>query len=120
LKDGDGNSIDIFYVDELLSPAGNPVRALAYPTDRNATGNAAYARFIVVGPTRSVLSIAHEPMHILLNRGHRTDPSTALFHPTSNKAVNGTKRIGPYPDAAAGNVGNGDTVTIRAATETLP
>ena len=34
--------------------------------------------------------------------------------------VGGTKRIGPYPQAATAGVGNGDTTTIRGNAENLP
>ena len=32
----------------------------------------------------------------------------------------GTKRIGPYPDAASANIGNSDTEEIRDHAEALP
>ena len=68
------------------------------------------------------LSLAHEIMHILLNAEHRLgEPNTALFKVTSvNTDVAGTKRIGPYPDAATAGVGNSDTATIRSVAEALP
>lgn len=73
-------------------------------------------------------------MHILLNIFHRPgEPGTALFHgnTSSNKDVSGTKRIGPYPDAAVATytpmpgltihgIGNSDTTIMRANVETLP
>ncbi len=64
-------------------------------------------------------------MHILLNHFHRVspyDPDTALFRggTTLSKAVGGTKRIGPYPDAASASVGNNDTHDIRQTAENLP
>jgi len=58
-----------------------------------------------------------------LNKGHRTlEPFTALFRTNTEatKVVWGTKRIGPYPDAATSNVGNDDTTTMRTNAETLP
>lgn len=67
--------------------------------------------------------MAHEIMHVLLNRGHRNlEPVTALFYSPSalNKAVYGKKRIGPYPQSTAANVGDGDTTTMRTNAETLP
>ena len=39
---------------------------------------------------------------------------------TLGQSVNGTKRIGPFPDAANAGVGNGDTSTIRSHAESLP
>jgi hypothetical protein len=39
--------------------------------------------------------------------------------PSAEKAVDGTKRIGPNPGAAS-SVGVGDTATIRGNAETLP
>ncbi|MDA1142440.1 MAG: hypothetical protein O3B01_28075, partial [Planctomycetota bacterium] len=121
-KDNDADSIDFLYVDELKSPAGNNVRATAYRKGSNQTGNPEGQSFVVMGPTRGVLSVAHEPIHIMLDSSHRgaDEPNTALFHPTTTNAVNGTKRMGPYPDAANANVGNADTTNLRASAESLP
>jgi hypothetical protein len=124
--DADNNTVDFMYVPDLNDGLGNAVRATAYRAGRNSTGNPAFQNFVVVGPTRSELSVAHELMHILLNISHRLsgtgawlDATTALFHGTTTKAVDGTKRIGPYPAAASG-VGNDDTTTIRNNAEQLP
>ena len=92
----------------------------------NGTGNSAYQGFVLVASTKGPFTVAHELMHILLNETHivarNNEPSTALFHsPTSStNTVPATKRIGPYPDAAAVNVGNNDTGTIRPKAEALP
>lgn len=124
--DADNNTVDFMYVPDLNDGLGNAVRATAYRAGRNATGNARFQNFVVVGPTRGELSVGHELMHVLLNISHRMsaggawlDATTALFHGTTTKAVDGTKRIGPYPAAAAG-VGNDDTTTIRNNAEQLP
>ena len=74
--------------------------------------------------------LPHELMHILLNSPLRTppgnssislDPDTAIFTfpagPT--KSVIGTKRIGPYPDAAQAEQGQNDSKTMRDNSETL-
>jgi hypothetical protein len=119
LKDADANSVDIFYVDTIT----NTPRAVSYPAVRNLTANANAKNFVVVSRGATVLSLAHEMMHILLNSPHRAnEPATSLFRggTTPSKAVNGTKRIGPYPQAAAVGVGNGDTTTVRTAAESLP
>ncbi|MBP9225459.1 MAG: hypothetical protein KBF76_16430 [Verrucomicrobiales bacterium] len=124
--DADNNTVDFLYVPDLNDGLGNGVRATAYNAWRNGTGIAAFKNFVVVGPSRSELSVAHEMMHILLNLPHRMsaggawlDPDTALFHGTNSKAVHGTKRIGPYP-ATGSSVGNDDTTTIRTNSEQLP
>src|SRR5262249_18023307 len=67
--------------------------------------------------------LPHELMHILLNAGHRRgEPNTALFNvrPEQGADVDAAKRIGPYPDAAAAQVGNDDTFIIRRAALKLP
>jgi hypothetical protein len=86
---------------------------------------------VIAGRLINDLSLAHELMHVLLNVDHDargTEPQTALFHPaagsipsvTPAKAVNSSKRIGPYPDADAAGVGIDDTRIMRANVETLP
>jgi hypothetical protein len=119
LKDANPNTVDIFYIDQIT----NVPTATSYPTVRNATGNAAANNFVVTSVGANVFSLAHELMHILLNSPHRpNEPPTSLFRggTTPNKSVGGTKRIGPYPQAAAAGVGNNDTTTIRNSAETLP
>ena len=119
LKDSNPNTVDIFYVDTITTVP----TATSYPTVRNRTGNAAAQNFIVTSRTANVFSLAHEFMHILLNSPHRpNEPPTSLFRggTTPNKSVGGTKRIGPYPQAAAAGVGNADTTTVRNSAETLP
>jgi len=120
LKDADDDSVDMFYVDEITIA---DVRAVSYGVARNNTGNPAGDNFIVIsGTERQVLTAAHECMHILLNEPDRPNaPGTSLFKSgtTVDKRVDGTKRIGPYPDAATSGVGNGDTDTIRDHAEVL-
>ncbi len=127
-KDSDANTIDVFYVDvfssAMIALVGD--RARAYPSFL-AGGNSLYPNNIAVASTASgggfPNTFAHEVLHILLDDAHRAnEPDTALFKggTTTSKAVNGTKRIGPYPDAAAAGVGNGDTSTIRGHAEALP
>lgn len=127
-KSADPNSIDIFYVQTLffgLHGALVPVPGTSYPAFRNNTGDNHFQNFIVV-PSRAagrrVFTTAHEIMHILLNQAHRNgEPGTALFHPTApHRGPNSTKRIGPYPDANALNVGGRDTQQLRDNVETLP
>ena len=124
--DDDNNSVDFVYVPDLNNGFGISVKATTYNANRNATGNAKFQNFVVLGPTRTDLSVAHELMHVLLNIPHRVTPNnefldatTALFRRTTTKAVAGTKRIGPYPAAASG-VGNDDTTKIRSKAEQLP
>jgi hypothetical protein len=117
LKNGDPNTVDIFFVDTIT----NSPRAESYPRARNNTANAADKNFIVVSSAATALTLGHEMMHILLNSPHRAnEPNTALFRGTPTKVVGGTKRVGPYPGAAAVGVGNADTTTIRNNAETLP
>lgn len=127
-KDGDVNSIDVFYVPHITD---NSSLAQAYPRARNQTSphNHWFQNFIVMGPGAVLLTLSHEIMHILLNAPHRTDqqgtfldPTTALFHPVavSGIPVRGPKRIGPYPDAKAKGVGEDDTYVIRSNAEQLP
>ncbi len=118
-KDGDSNSIDIFFVKHIV-----PAVAIAYYSSQNKTGNPALSNFIVISSDAvRPFTVAHEIMHILLNQGHRNlEPSTALFYsPTSQfKTTAGKKRIGPYPQSKTNNVGDDDTTTMRANAETLP
>jgi hypothetical protein len=119
LKDADANSLDLFYVDTIT----NTPRAVSYPAVRNLSADPNAKNFVVTSRGATVLSLAHEIMHILLNSPHRAnEPNTALFRggTTPNKSVGGTKRIGPYPDASAVGVGNADTTTIRGVAEALP
>ena len=128
LKDADANSIDVFYVQNFSAPAIALVgtRGRAYPS-LLAGGNALYPNNVIVGSGAAgggdPHNLAHEIMHILLNAFHRAgEPLTAVFrgNTTLSKAVGGTKRIGPYPDATTAGVGTGDTGTIRGNTEALP
>lgn len=51
------------------------------------------------------------------------DPVTAIFFPgnwPNDDVTASNKRIGPYPDATAANVGQGDTKTMRDNAEILP
>ena len=123
-KDGNANTVDIFYVPDFdaatVALVGN--RARAYPSSFSG-GSAIYRNNILMTAHRGVLSPPHEVMHLLLNMGHRGgEPATALFMggTTLTKATAGTKRIGPYPDAAAAAVGNADTTTIRTVAQALP
>lgn len=119
LKDANPNTVDIFYVDTITTVP----TATSYPRIRNTTGNASAQNFVVTSRGANVFTLAHELMHILLNSPHRpNEPGTSLFRggTTPSKIVGGTKRIGPYPQAAAVGVGNADTTTIRNAAETLP
>jgi hypothetical protein len=122
LKDGDANTIDVIVVESMNTNGG---RGTSFPKVRNGTGDAKYDNWMVL--SSGVVgnfpnTFPHELMHILLNSAHRGDPATALFKggTSPNKDVGGTKRIGPYPDATAAGVGQTDTTTMRASTETLP
>jgi hypothetical protein len=119
LKDADVNSIDVFYVDTIT----NTSRATSYRASRNKTGNPNAQNFVIMSRGAGVLSLPHEMMHVLLDSPHRAnEPATALIRggTSATKAIGGTKRIGPYPDAAAAGVGNNDTTTIRNHAEALP
>lgn len=120
LKDADVNSIDIFFTPDL-SPAAQALvgnRARSYPA-LIASPNPIFRNNIVATAHRGPLSLAHEVMHILLNRGHRAgEPATSLFRGgTTLNIVGGTKRIGPFPGAG---VANADVTTIRAVAEIIP
>ena len=125
-KDGDDNSIDVFFVERFSQPAINLFggRGRSYPASY-ARGNVKYKNnaMCTVGGS-DPFNLPHELLHDLLNRAHREpgEPTTALFKggTSPTNVVNGTKRIGPYPDAAASNTGNDDVTTIRANAETLP
>jgi len=120
LKDGDANSVDVFYVD---SYTGSPTVMEAYPEVRNQSGVPAGENFVVARTNATYQNsvLAHEMMHILLNAPHRNgEPSTALFRSLQVGGVAGTKRIGPYPDAQAAGVGYDDSETIRGTAEILP
>jgi hypothetical protein len=111
--------VDIFYVNTIT----NVPTATSYPVISNGSGNPGAQNFAVASLGANVFSLAHELMHILLNSHHRAnEPPTSLFRggTTPNKNVRGTKRIGPYPQAAAAGVGNNDTTTIRNNAESLP
>jgi hypothetical protein len=118
---GDRNVLDILY---LGSGVGTGALATAYPAARNLSGNPTLSNWIAVNSAASradPLTMPHELMHILLNSPHRGDPTTALFYASSTgPGVTGTRRIGPYPDAASAGVGFTDTRTIRVAAESLP
>src|SRR5262245_11793616 len=126
LKDADVNTIDIFYVYAVYDPniGGTGIGGKAYPAHDNNTGDNSLQNFVVLSrtPVRGPLTLAHEIMHVLLNRSHRAhEPSTALFHTgTGDKGVDSTKRIGPYPRSTASGVGDRDTQIIRTNAETLP
>jgi hypothetical protein len=123
LKDGDSNTVDVFIVETMNTTGG---KATAYSSSRNVTGFSQYSNWAVLSSSivgTSPNTFAHELMHILLNHaGHRADPATALFNgtPSTTKAVSGTKRIGPYPDATTATVGEDDAITMRANAENLP
>ncbi len=127
LKDSDLHSIDIFYLHGpiTLRNTGNTLSAYARPASFNGSGNNVNQNFIVIDGDhqRGSLVLAHEIMHILLNRGHQDpplEPSTSLFqHSLGDKGVGSTKRISPYPDVlfAAGPT---ETETMRTHTESLP
>jgi len=123
LKDADANTIDVFYVHLLNTDGG---RGASYPVVRNNSGDPKYNNMIIVNAGSAgggdPMNLAHEIMHVLLNSAHRGDPNTAVFKggTSLNKAVGGTKRIGPYPDATTSGVGQSDTTTIRQNAETLP
>jgi hypothetical protein len=119
LKDANPNTVDIFYVDTITTVP----TATSYPRVRNTTANTNAHNFVVTSRGANVFTLAHELMHVLLNSPHRAnEPATSLFRggTTPSKIVGGTKRIGPYPQAAAAGVGNADTTTIRNVAETLP
>lgn len=121
-KDSDANTIDVFFVETMLTDGG---RGGAWPRARNGGSDAKYNNWIVIAsqtPGNFPNTLPHEIMHILLNSPHRGDPNTAVFKggTSPNKDVGGTKRIGPYPEATAAGVGQDDTTTIRASAEILP
>ncbi len=119
LKDGDDNSIDFFYVEDITNPL---VVGASYYESANQTGDDAADNFIVLQEDlRTDDTLGHEIMHVLLNSGHRAnEPETALFVISGSSGVEGSRRIGPYPDAATSGVGNDDTATIRSTSESLP
>ena len=123
-KDADDNSIDVFFV-ESFSPAAQALvgaRGRSYSASFSG-GNASYKNNVACTSVAEIFTLPHEFLHILLNRAHRqNEPTTALFRggTTTDKRVNGTKRIGPYPDAVNTNVGKDDTTNIRAVSESLP
>ena len=124
LNDNDPKTIDVFYTDSRIE-AGKP---FTYIANVNLTKDRRYSNNIIMNPEPSPFTLAHELMHVLLNKGHRMrsatefqEPSTALFHGvSSDDVVNGRKRIGPYPDAVTAGVGNGDTEKIRLHASVLP
>jgi hypothetical protein len=130
-KDGDPNSIDVFYVGPF-GPATAAVwgpYAVQYRAARNRTGNANAKNFVVIGPRTAQLRsdepfvLPHEMMHILLDAPHRrNEPITALLYVRLGlrTAVGGAKRIGPNPEAEVAGVGNTDTSVIRVHAERLP
>ncbi len=139
LDSEDNDTVDIFYVNvfqdnQVVCDSGRIAtrHANSYAVGGNKTGDEQNQNFIVIAATRGPLTLPHEFMHILLNIPHRKggssdpcaseDPETALFHaPQSrDKSVGGTKRIGPYPDARAVNVGTKDTFHMRNKAEKLP
>jgi hypothetical protein len=121
------NTIDVFYVEILNGGVAFGTRGMSYPASANATGDARNTNWIVIGSGSAgggdPHNLAHEIMHILLDRGHRNnEPSTAVFKSvtTMGKDVNGTKRIGPDLGSANAGVGFNDTSTIRGKAENLP
>jgi hypothetical protein len=130
------NTIDIFYVGCEIGP-GYPADtyALAYGAFTNAEAAAPDAKkFIAVikhigqRPDAPYV-IAHEMMHLLLNRGHRDmEPENSVFHgvqTNGDHVQDGRKRIGLYlGETSSGPVNtsvcDGDTGTIRNWAETLP
>jgi hypothetical protein len=124
LLDGDAATVDVIYVGTITN-GGN--RGSSYPQARNQSGTAAWKNFVVIASGSAgggdPHNLAHELAHVLINAPHRAnEPATALLRggTTLSKAVGGTKRLGPYPDAAAVGVGNADTTTIRTNVSTLP
>lgn len=119
---GDADAVSLLY---LGVGTGIGSLAQAFPAVRNQSGNSALSNWVAVDSVASrtdQFTMPHELMHILLDAPHRRgEPTTALFYETSTgPGVTGTKRIGPYPDAASAGVGNDDTHTIRNVTENLP
>jgi hypothetical protein len=121
-KDNNSNTIDIFFIKQFKDTVDGA--AMAYYPVRNMSGQPVFNNFIVISATAvRPFTMPHEIMHVLLNRGHRNlEPATALFYSPSalNKAVYGKKRIGPYPQSTAANVGDDDTTTMRTNAENLP
>jgi hypothetical protein len=120
LKDTEIDSIDIFYTDfsvatsELFGP-----KAFQYRKWRNNTGNIINQSTALISSNRTVFTMCHEIMHILLNSGEHGTATTAVrYAPTTGKEVDGTKRIGPYPGSSI--IDRDDTTTIRQSAETLP
>ena len=123
-KDGDANTVDVFYVEKMNTNGG---RGTSFPAARNGTGDQRYSNLMVVSATASgggdPFNMVHELLHVLLNSPHRNgEPATAVFKggTSLNKNVGGTKRIGPYPDATNAGVGQSNTTTIRQNAEILP
>ena len=134
LKDGDANSVDLFYVPAMFD-AGTGTRAMAYPVVKNRSNDPSFNNWIVVAANNAAgenagggkpNTVPHELMHILLNAGHREapgrDPVTALFlkGTSLDKYVTSTKRIGPYADSATSKAGHNDTQVMRVNAEILP
>jgi len=130
LKDTNPNSIDVFYVFDVI---GTSDRAHSYTATgaslASAADSVAGTNWVVMTNDVRIFTLAHEFMHILLDSGHRLpdesppphDPMTSLFFaPTSNaNSDTATKRIGPNLDTANA-AGDQDTFTIRDRAEALP
>jgi uncharacterized delta-60 repeat protein len=130
-KDADPNTIDVFFVEHIVHETGIGV---AYTASRNnmknldGTPNTAYQNFIVierlVAEEDKQRTLAHEVMHVLLNRGHRdsSEPADSLFYRSSATDSNGrlrAKRIGPFA-LPGGFMSEDDTRMIRDKAEVLP
>jgi len=135
-KDADVNSVDVFYLDKVYYPeSGGGAGGAAYIASGNDTGDNAYQNLFYIAANQSptsnppwpdAISFAHELLHILLNTGHReatgnADPPQAIIHGTApnSLAVDGTKRIGPFPTDTDG-AGDEDTATVRSSAKELP
>ncbi len=127
--DDDNNTWDVIYFHDLVN---TDLDGLTYAQSANRSGDAKRQNVTVIqtNPDEvfSPYILPHEGMHVLLNVSHNPkqrggiDPPTALFHVplTRNKRVEGTKRIGLYPDAKEARVGEKDTVEMRQTAEKLP
>lgn len=123
-RDGDENSIDVFYIEVIT---GLSARAHSYTATGAAPASSQAGvmgtNWIIVEDDPKPFTLAHELMHILLDSGHRSgEHLTSLFldGTSDTPAVDGTKRIGPNAATAAGAPGESDTTTLRNNAEDLP
>ena len=125
-SNGERNTVQVFYLESIS--ANPPLGGLTHGASSNATGDVKFQNLVVMAELSNELSLAHELMHVLLDRPHSLllQPVTALFHRGAGalvapaKAVNSTKRIGPYPDATHLQQGMDDTRVMRDHAEALP